>query len=333
MNAKLITLVAALLAPALANATPVEKKLCVFDVSGKNGDIFNLMKDYQAKALEWGVKFEMKPYTDEKIAAGDFKAGQCDAVLITGTRARRFHKLAGTVEAMGALPTYAHLKKMLASMHNKRMAKLMKKGKYEVGGLFPAGAVYLFVNDRSIDTVGELSGKKIATLDYDAAAKRMVAHVSASMAGADITTFSGMFNNKSVSACYAPATAYKALELYKGIGSKGGVIEYPLAQLTLQLLIRTDAFPEGYGQKSRDFANSKYKAALALVKKAEKDIPKAAWVKIPPKDKEAYDEMFRSVRIELRDKEPVFHKTGLKLMRKIRCKIDGARAECAEKTE
>ena len=320
MTRTLIFTAVALMAPQLAIAAPVEAKLCVFDVSGKNGDIFNMMKDYQAKALGWGVKFEMKPYTDEKIAAGDFKAGQCDAVLITGTRARRFHKLAGTVEAMGALPTYKHLRKMLTSMHDKRMSKLMKKGKFEVAGLFPAGAVYLFVNDRSIDTVGELSGKKIA-------------HVSASIAGADITTFAGMFNNKSVQACYAPATAYKALELYKGIGSKGGVIRYPIAQLTLQLLVRTDAFPAGFGQHSRDFATAKYKAALALVTKAEKEIPKESWIEIPAKDKEAYDEMFRAVRIELRDKEKVFHKTGLKLMRKIRCKIDGARAECAEKTE
>ncbi len=333
MNARLMILLAALVVPQLAQAEPVSRKLCVFDVSGKNGDIFNLMKDYQAAAVAWGVKFDMKPYTDEKIAAGDFKAGQCDAVLITGTRARRFHKLAGTVEAMGALPTYEHLKKMLASMHDKRLAKLMKKGKFEVGGLFPAGAVFLFVNDKSIDTVGELSGKKIATLDYDAAAKKMVAHVGASMAGADITTFAGMFNNKSVAACYAPATAYKALELYKGIGKKGGVIDYPIAQLTLQLILRTEAFPAGFGQKSRDFANSKFKAALALVQKAEKDIPKGSWIKIPKKDRAAYDEMFRGVRIALRDDEKVFHKTGLKLMRKIRCKINGARAECAEKTE
>lgn len=320
-------------APQLAAAQPAAKKLCVFDVSGKNGDIFNMMKDYQARALEWGIKFEMKPYTDEKIAAGDFKAGQCDAVLATGTRVRKFHSLAGTVEAMGALPTYAHLHKMLVNMHHKRMGKLMKKGQFEVAGLFPAGAVYLFVNDRNIDTVGELSGKKIATLDYDPAAKKMVAHVSASIAGADITTFAGMFNNKSVDACYAPATAYKALELYKGIGTKGGVVRYPIAQLTLQLLIRTDAFPEGFGQSSRDYASGKYQAALDLVKKAEKEIPEKAWIDIPAKDKEAYDEMFRSVRIQLRDNDKVFHKTGLKLMRKIRCKIDAARAECAEKTE
>ena len=234
---------------------------------------------------------------------------------------------------MGALPTYKHLKSTLAAMHSKRFGKLMKKGLYEIGGIFPAGAVFLFVDDRSIDTVGELSGKKIATLDYDRAAKKMVAHVSASITGADITTFSGMFNNHSVNACYAPATAYKALELYKGLGGKGGVIRYPLAQLTFQILLRSDKFPAGFGQKSRDYAISKFDSARDLAKKAEKEIPGRHWVEIPAKDKLAYDEMFRKVRISLRDDEKVFHKTALKLMRKVRCKIDAARAECAEKTE
>ncbi len=327
------TLVLLTIAAVAAHAQPVERKLCVFDVAGANGDIYNLMKDFQAQAVSWGVKFEMKPYTDEKVAAGDFKAGQCDAVLMTGTRVRPFHKVAGTIEAMGALPSYKHLQMAVTNLHDKRAAKLMRSGGYEIGGIFPAGAIYLLVNDRSIDTVGELSGKKIATLDYDDAAKKMVSHVSASMAGADVSTFSGMFNNGSVTACYAPASAYKALELYKGIGRKGGIIRYPLAQLTFQLLLRQDKLPDGFGQQARDYATTKFKEALDLVTKAEKAVPKKTWIDIPAKDKAAYDEMFRSVRILLRDKDKVYHKTTLTLLRKIRCKVDGARAECAEKTE
>ena len=67
----------------------------------------------------------------------------------------------------------------------------------------------------------------------------MVQKVGASMITADVATFAGMFNNGSVDACYAPAFAFNALELYKGVGKKGGVIQYPLAQMTLQLLIHS----------------------------------------------------------------------------------------------
>ena len=54
---------------------------------------------------------------------------------------------------------------------------------------------------------------------------------------------------------------------------------------------------------------------------------------IPDDDKARYDEMFRSVRITLRDKKSVYAKKTLTLMRKVRCKADGSRAECADKLE
>ena len=78
--------------------------LCVYDPSGANGDAFQLMKEYRIAALGWGVDFKLKPYTDEKTAAEDFKAGQCDGVVLTGTRVRSFQKFTGTIEAMGAVP-------------------------------------------------------------------------------------------------------------------------------------------------------------------------------------------------------------------------------------
>ena len=51
------------------------------------------MKEYRIAALGWGVDFKLKPYTDEKTAAEDFKAGQCDGVVLTGTRYVAFKSL------------------------------------------------------------------------------------------------------------------------------------------------------------------------------------------------------------------------------------------------
>lgn len=321
----------ALTAGSAAAAEP--KTLCVYDPSGANGDSFQFMKDYRTAALAWGVDFTLKPFTDEKIAAEDFKASQCDVTLITGTRARSFNKFTGTIEAMGALPTYPLLKKVIKNLARPKAAKLMREGDYEVAGILPGGAVYLFVNDRSVDTVGELAGKKIATLDFDKAAQVMVRHVGASMIPAELATFSGMFNNGSVAACYSPSLGYQALELYKGIGSKGGVIRYPLAQLTFQLLTRTTGMPEGFAQKSREWAASNFDRYLKVVKRADDSVKAAHWVEIPEADKAKYDVMFQEVRLRLRDTEKVYHASMLRLLRKVRCKADGARAECAEKKE
>ena len=161
----------------------------------------------------------------------------------------------------------------------------------------------------------------------------MVQKVGASMINADVATFAGMFNNGSVDACYAPAFAYKALELYKGIGAKGGVIEYPLAQMTLQLLIHNERFPAGFGASVRKMAAENFEAGRAMALRAEKTIPQGTWVKIPAADKANYDQMFLDVRVELRDKHSVYDAKALKVLRKIRCKVDATRAECAEKRE
>ncbi len=336
MNHRLIailTAATALLAAAPASAENVQRTLCIYDPSGGNGDVFNMMKDYRTKALEWGVEFEMKPYTDEKTASEDFKAGQCQAVLMTGTRVRAFQKFTGTLEAMGSLSSYDLLATIVKSISSAKAAGLMKSGDYETAAVLPGGAVYLLVRDKDVDTVEELAGKKLATLDFDEAAKVMVKQVGASLVPADVSTFGGMFNNGSVDVAYAPATAYKALELYKGIGSAGGVIRYPLAQLTLQLLIRSADFPAAFPQASRDHAAKNFDRALKLVKAAEKDIPESAWHDISDADKARYDEMFLDVRVRLRDQEKVYDKTALTLMRKVRCKKNAARAECAMKRE
>lgn len=319
------------LAPSLASAEAAT--LCVYDPAGGNGDIFTMMKDYRTAAAGWGVEFDLKPYTDEKTAAEDFKAGKCVAAMVTGTRVRQFHKFVGSIEAMGALPTYKALTMVAKNIQKKKAAKLMRSGDYEVAGIFPGGSVYLLVRDRAVDTVEELAGKRIATLDFDKAAKVMVKQIGATLVPADVSTFASMFNNGSVDAAYAPAAAYKALELYKGVGKAGGVIRYPLAQMNLVLISRTKALPADFFQKSRDFAIANFDKAIARVKKGDTDVPKASWIEISDVDKARYDQMFLDVRIQLRDEHKVYNKTMLKLMRRIRCKIDGARAECAQKRE
>ena len=76
-----------------------------------------------------------------------------------------------------------------------------------------------------------------------------------------------------------------------------------------------------------------FSEGLAVAKQAESAIPAKHWVEIPDADKKKYDEMFLDVRVELRDVQKVYHPVALKLLRKIRCKSDPARAECVMKRE
>ncbi|MDX1635264.1 MAG: putative solute-binding protein [Marinobacter sp.] len=318
------------LAAPLAAAEPV--KMCVFDVIGANGDMYNMVKDYALEMKAHGVDFELRPYTDEGVAVGDFNSGQCDAVAATDLRTRPFNRFTGSISAVGAIPTYDDLKTVLATLAQPKAAKLMKQGDYEVLGIVPAGAGYLFVNDRSIDTAGELAGKRMATLDYQKDAIHMVNHVKATVVPSDITNFAGKFNNGSVDTAYAPAFAYEALELYKGVGDTGGIVDYPLAQLTIQIIAKDDVLSDEVAQKSREVAWGMYGQAMDLILKNEKNIPQEKWVKISEADIGGYQEMFRENRLQLRDgtdgASKVYDPRMMSLLSKVRCASNPGASEC-----
>ena len=313
---------------AMANTALAEaKKMCVFDLLGANGPSFSQMKDYKTVALAWGVELELKPYTSERVAAEDFKSGLCDAVIFTGIRARQFNAFTGSLDAIGAMPTYEHLKSVITTISANKAAKLMFTDPYEVVGIFPGGAAYMFVNDRTIDTVGELAGKRIAVLDSDPAQVEMVTFVGASPVGTSIANMYSKFNNGSVDVTYGPAIVYEAMELYKGLKPNGGVIHFSLAQLTMQIVIRKSEFPEGFGQKSREFALGQFDLGVDLIKRYESKIPESMWVSIPEADIAGYLEVFRQSRIRLKEKG-IYNGKMLKLMRMLRCKKDPQQSEC-----
>jgi hypothetical protein len=327
----------ALLLPSLVLAQAPQKQLpklsiCVFDPLGANGTLFNTMKDYRNVAFEWGADVEPRAYTDEKIAVDDFKAGQCDAALVTGARARPFNKFAATIEAIGAISDEKMLRKLLATISSPKAAKYMREGQYEVAGIMPAGPIYLFTRDKTIDTVEELSGKRIATIDYDQPSIFLVNHIGASMVPSNSANFSGKFNNGSVDVAYAPAVAYKPLELYKGLQDNGGILRFVLAYMDFQILIRADKFPEGFAQKSRSTVATYFDRVNEFVKKETQEIDPKYWIDLSDDAKQQYGGMLRDVRIMLRD-QGVYDGKMLKLMRKLRCKENPAAAECAEKLE
>ena len=325
----------AMLGLASLNAHAAEKRsLCVFDIIGASGDIFNIMKDYKTAALQWGVDLELRPYTDEKIAAEDLKAGQCDAAVLTGIRARQFNQYTGSIDSVGAIPTYEHMQTVIQvlSSNNPAINKHMKSGQFEVAGILPMGAAYLFVKDRTIDTVGELSGKSISVMEYDQAQAKMAARVGMSPVLSDITNFAGRFNNGSVDICFAPVAAYSALELYKGMQPDGGMVDYVLGQLTAQVVLRQDRFPEGFAKESRTYVMSMFDRAMRIIDNANSEVEAKWWIKIPEADRVGYDEMMRESRVDLRD-QGIYHPEMMTLLRKIRCKVDASRGECVNPVE
>ena len=327
----------------MAGAASAKNLVCVWDVAGKTGDVYNAAIDYGVAMQKNGVEIELKSYVDERVAVEDFRAGQCDAVFATAFRTKAFNQVAGSIDSIGSstvvrankidIPaSYEVVRKVIQVFSSEGGAKLMVEGNYEVGGIFPLGAAYPIVRDRSINSVEALSGKKIAAFDYDKAQGAMIQKIGAQPVSVDVTNIGPRFNNGFVDMVTLPAVAYKPFELYKGIGTKGGIGRFPIMIPTVQLIFNKAKFPEGFGLKSRQYWAGQFDHAMSLIKKAEAGIPAATWDDLPPENIPKYVLMLREARIDIA-KQGLYNKQTLNIIKRARCSVNGSDAECASKNE
>jgi TRAP-type C4-dicarboxylate transport system substrate-binding protein len=306
----------------------LKRTICIWDIAGRNGPVFNAAMEQRALAVEYGINLDMVPYTNETVMVDEFKAGRCDAALMSGLRARQFNLYSGSVDAIGAVPSQKHMQTLLQVLSHPRQAGHMVQGDYVVMGIFPAGAAHIFVNDRSISSLAKAAGKRVAVLDYDETQAEMVAAIGATPVTTDIVSAPNKFNNGQIDILPAPLVAYELLELYKGMSPDGGVVDYPLTQLSMQLIGRLDKFPNEVAQLIREASFEAYPEVIKRIEQETRRVPDRWMIAIPDKDKREYEVMMQDARDALRAQE-YYSADMLSLQRKIRCKFDPTRSECS----
>lgn len=277
------------------------------------------------------VKFRI--YTNEKIASEDFKAGQCDGVAMSNLRAKEYNHFIGSLDAIGAIPSYKHLTEAIQLLSKPAAANYMVNKDYEIVSIIPVGAAYIMVNDRKINSLAKAAGKKIAVLDFDKSQARMVQQIGAQPVSVDFTTLSGKFNNGQVEIMAGPALIFKPLELYKGMtGSdgkvKGAIIRFPVLQVTGVMMMHRGKFPEGVGQLMREFSAMQTPRVYPFIDETEQSIDAKYWMEVPASDKPGYTKLMRESRIAMA-KEGYYDKRMMGFLKKIRCQFDPSHYECS----
>ena len=313
---------------------PVTLRACIFDPAGSNGPIANIARDLALEARRWDLIVKMRVYVDERVATEDFKAGQCDTVGISTLRAKQFNRYVGSIDAPGNLRNYDEVKTLVRALANPAFAPMSISGRYQVIGLVPIGSIFVMTRDRSINSIEKAAGKRVAVLDWDTSQARMISAIGAQPVPSDITSFGGKFNNGQVDIIAAPAMAYRPLELYRGVGSKGGVIRFPLLQATGTILVRRDLvlpkipdLDERLGAV-RDYGLSFIDSLIERLKAAEKDIPPEVWVDLSADEQARYGRMLREARLRM-TQDGVYDTNTMTLLKKVRCKHDPANEECS----
>ncbi|HEX4870111.1 MAG TPA: putative solute-binding protein [Moraxellaceae bacterium] len=344
MRTSTVLLVLASLLPPVATATsaldnakplprPVQMRFCLFDPMGANGDITQRARDLALEAQKWNLFVQVKSYTDERVAAEEFKAGQCEGVAMTTLRAKQFNRMVGSIDSPGNLPDYEHVKTLLKTLSNPVLASLGINGRYQVVGVAPIGSIFVVVNDRSINSIEKAAGKKVVVLDWDPSMGRMISSIGAQPVPADLTTYAGKFNNGQADIIAAPAMAYQPMELYKGIGKKGGIIRFPLLQATGTVLIRRDLLLPRIPDldtrlaQVREYGLQHIDTLIDVLKKSEADLPRHLWVDLSAEDRRKYARMLREARIYM-TREGVYDPTMMNILKRVRCKHDPANEEC-----
>jgi hypothetical protein len=300
---------------------------CVFDIMGSQGDTYGLAKDFVLQAKREGINMTLKPYTSEAVAYDDFKVGQCDAVLMTNLRARQLNKFVGSVDSIGAVPTQEALRSVIDLLLSPKSGPRMVSGPYEVAAIIPLGAVYPFVDDRAINTLAKASGKKVAVFDWDKTQARLVQEIGAQPVSSDIINFAGKFNNGQVDIIAAPAIAFRPLELHRGLGTKGAIVNMPFMQITAVAVIRHDRFKLGDGQKLRNISSKMVDPAFKVIKKSEDDIPAQYWAQVPQVEIAGYFRMMREARVRL-TKDGEYDADMMHFLKRVRCRYSPEDAEC-----
>ena len=313
-----------------------QTSICVFDLLGRSGESYKFMEEWALNTKTWGNPVKLIAYQDEAKADQDFKAGLCDGVYMTSMRARYYNKFAGSIDALGGVPTNAIAQKAIAYVldkrNNKRLVSTVDQQQYEVAGIAQIGSAYIFVRDRKINNIEQIKNKKFAVLHYDAAQRIMVERIGAVPVMADISNFVRKFNQGEVDVIAAPAYAFKPLEIQKGLGKQGAMIDFPIVNVTVDLIIRSPKFSPQFASQSRQWFSQQTQKNFAMVKRLEADIPDHYRLNLNKAEAENYQKILREGRIDL-SKQGIYDATMMSMLKRARCTVERTNFECSLSAE
>lgn len=326
-----------------AHAQNSKPLMCVWDILGKTGDVYNLLQDQSLHMAKLGMPMDLRVYTDERVAVEDYRSGQCAGLVATGFRVRPFNAITGSIDSMGSslvvkagkvdmTASYDVLRRIITAFASPQAAKYMREGMHEVGGIVPVGAAYPMIKDRTTTRIDKLAGKRIGVFDQDKPQALLIQQLGAQAISVDVASVGTKFNNGMVDMIHLPAITYKPFELAKGMGTQGTVVRVPAMFPTLQLVFNADKMPAGFGDASRQFWLAQFDRLLQTIRRAEATIPPNVWTEVPPDVLPGYVALLREGRL-IGAQQGLYAKRTLNLLKKARCHASPGNAECATPDE
>lgn len=324
---KMVLLGGAMWAVASLGHTATTVNLCVFDIIGANGDTMGIAKDYALAAKNWGVNINPIVYKNVEPLLADFNSNKCDGIVADNYNTRPYNQFMATVGAVGVISDYDIAQSVLFALSSPKLERHMNYKNWEVVGYIPYGLAYFASKDRTVDSIQKLAGKRIGILQVDPSQRRMAQKVGMQPINMTIDSMAAQFRKGDFDVMPMPLIAYQPFEIGKVLGSKGGFPRYPLAFLTLNVVMKKGTYPDGFAQKSRVWFSQKSKQFISIVKKWDATVPKSMMYEIPDIDRPSYDTLLAQMRREFVANK-TYDSTMINLIKYFRCKQDPKFIDC-----
>lgn len=309
----------------------IRRLFCVWDMLGKAGPVFTTVDDQRFRSMHYGLELTLTAYQDEQTLIDDLKAGKCDAGLISGTRALEFNRFSGSLEAPGAIPDMTHLQMLMQVVASPRMVERMTEGNYVLLGVAALGESYLFTESADVLSLQQLGGKTLGVPVHENALKALAAQSKAKVQEGELLAVVDRFVSGETNAMLAPLIGYHVAGAGKAKPGMG-IVNAPLSQSTIQLIGRAERFPVGLAQMLREDFLFKFESYVRRVETERGNIAASSWFAVSPEQRSALNTQLRDLRIRLRD-QGMYDQQALRLMKRIRCRVDPAANECQDERE
>lgn len=303
---------------------------CVWDVLGKQGPIYTTTIDQALRMRHYGITMHVAAYTDEQEVVDKLKSGECDTSIMSGAQAKQFNDFTGSIEALGGVPSRKHMKYLMQVLASTHAHKKMQQGDYHIVGVIPIGVNYLFTHEGKKPTLKRTFNGKASIVNSDVSQKALFdAFGMKIIPGKNTAAAAGAYNLADADVVMAPLVGYNMFNLGTGL-KHGSIIDYPLSQMTLQVVSRVDTIPPEVGQFLREDLFIKLNMMYREVEKNSREVPREKMVKFSPREEQLLDTKIAAIRQQVTE-EGGYNKGMMNLQRKIRCKIDKSRQECQKK--
>lgn len=112
------------------------------------------------------------------------------------------------------------------------------------------------------------------------------------------------------------------------MGSRGAMFTYPIVNVTGDLIIRPDKFPNDFGQKSRTWSLKQLPTTFTTIKRLENEIPAKYKLNVSPEDKLRYQKLLRDGRMEL-TQLGIYDPNMMRVLKRARCTEERTNFECS----